>query len=177
MTRIVELVWAFIQVGVTAFGGGLSTLPLMEYQLVIKNAWMDSNGFNQMVALSQVTPGPIAINAATFAGYKQAGIAGSLAATLAIVAAPVLILTVILIILRRVSPEKSKEFKILIRPIVAGLLTLSIVSPFTSTLNNGAAAVALFAVGVALIKFNKFFKENPAVMLIIFGLFGAVFLR
>ena len=80
MTKILELVWAFLQVGITAFGGGLSTLPLIEYQLVIKNGWMTGDGFNQLVAISQVTPGPIAINAATFAGYQQAGFWGSLAA-------------------------------------------------------------------------------------------------
>ena len=56
MTKIFELVWAFLQVGITAFGGGLSTLPLIEYQLVIKNGWMTGDGFNQLVAISQVTP-------------------------------------------------------------------------------------------------------------------------
>ena len=73
MTKVLELVWAFFQVGITAFGGGLSTLPLIQYQLVVKNGWMTDEGFNQLVAVSQVTPGPIAINAATFAGYQQAG--------------------------------------------------------------------------------------------------------
>ena len=89
MTKVLELVWAFFQVGITAFGGGLSTLPLIQYQLVVKNGWMTDEGFNQLVAVSQVTPGPIAINAATFAGYQQAGLWGSLAATLALVSAPV----------------------------------------------------------------------------------------
>lgn len=177
MTRILELIWAFAQVGMTAFGGGLSTLPLIEYQLVTKNGWLDSSGFNQMVAVSQVTPGPIAINAATFAGYGQAGIAGSIAATLSLVSAPIIILVLVLLILKRVSPENNKKFKLLLRPVVAGLLTLSIVSPFLSTWRNGWAAVALFLIGVALIRFNKFIKENPVVMLLAFGIFGSIFLR
>ena len=110
MTKILELVWAFLQVGITAFGGGLSTLPLIEYQLVIKNGWMTGDGFNQLVAISQVTPGPIAINAATFAGYQQAGFWGALAATLALVSAPVAALCVILAVLKRVSPGGGEIF-------------------------------------------------------------------
>ena len=177
MTKILQLIWAFMQIGITAFGGGLSTLPLIEYQLVTKNGWMNAAEFNQMVAVSQVTPGPIAINAATFAGYQQAGFWGSVASTIALVAAPIAALSLILLLLQRVSPDKSKNFKLMLRPVVAGLLTLSVVSPFTSTLHNGATAVAPFAAGIGLIKFSKFFKENPAAMLIIFGIFGGFFLR
>ncbi|MEG1824249.1 MAG: chromate transporter [Cloacibacillus sp.] len=173
---ILELVWAFMQVGITAFGGGLSTLPLIEYQLVTKNAWMTAEQFNQMVAVSQVTPGPIAINAATFAGYEKAGVIGSFAATLALVAAPVAALCVVLAVLKRVSPEGSRAFKMMLRPVVAGLLTLSLVSPFSATLRNGFFAVALFCAGVLLIKYCKFFKDHPAAMLVSFGAIGAIFL-
>lgn len=174
--KLLQLIWAFMQVGITAFGGGLSTLPLIEYQLVIKNGWMTAEQFNQMVAISQVTPGPVAINAATFAGYQQAGFLGALFSTLALICAPIAALSLILFALKRVSPERSKAFKLMLRPVVAGLLTLSIFSPLTSTLRNGVAAAALFAAGLALIKYCRFFKEYPAAMLIIFGIFGAVFL-
>ena len=175
--EILALVSAFFQVGITAFGGGLSTLPLIQYQLVIKNGWMTNDGFNQLVAVSQVTPGPIAINAATFAGYQQAGFLGSLAATLALVSAPVAALCVIIALLKRVSPEGGRKFKSMLRPIVAGLLTLSVVSPLTATFDNGWKAAALFCVGVLLIKYCGFIKDHPTVMLLSFGIFGAVFLR
>ena len=111
MIKIAALVWAFAQIGITAFGGGLSTLPLIEYQLVTKNGWMDASGFARMVAISQMTPGPIAVNAATFAGYSEAGVLGSAAATLAIILAPILALTVVLLILKRVPPEKKQTIQ------------------------------------------------------------------
>ena len=177
MTRICELVWAFLQVGITAFGGGLSSLPLIQYQLVIKNGWLTDDGFNQLVAVSQVTPGPIAINAATFAGYQQAGFYGALAATLALVSAPVAALCVILALLKRVSPDGSKRFKAMLRPVVAGLLTLSVVSRFMATWENGLKASLLFCTGVFLIKYCKIVKDYPSVMLLCFGVIGAVFLR
>lgn len=177
MRIIAELMWAFAQIGITAFGGGLSTLPLIEYQLVTKNGWTDTAGFAKIVAVSQMTPGPIAVNAATFTGYSEAGVAGSAAATFALVAAPVAALSLVLMVLKRVDPEKSKRFKQLLRPIVAGLLTLSLVSPFMSTLKNGAAAVALFVAGVLIIRLCRFFREYPIILLTIFGIFGAVFIR
>lgn len=172
LTKLAELSWAFMQVGITAFGGGLSTLPLIEYQLVTKTGWMTAAEFNQMVAVSQVTPGPIAINAATFAGYEQAGFLGSLAATLSLIAAPIAALSLVLLILKKVSPESSRRFKQLLKPAVAGLLTLSIVSPLTATWHTGICAVLLFIVGLILIRYIRFFKENPAAMLIIFGIVG-----
>lgn len=177
MTKIIELVWAFAQIGITAFGGGLSTLPLIEYQLVTKNSWLDAAGFGKLVAVSQMTPGPIAVNAATFAGYIEAGFAGSAAATLAIVAAPLLALSAVLLVLKRVSPEGSKKFKLMLRPIVAGLLTLSIISPLITTWNNGVKAMLLFAAGIALLRRCRFFKEYPVAMLVIFGILGAIFMR
>lgn len=177
MTKVLELVWAFFQVGITAFGGGLSTLPLIQYQLVVKNGWMTDEGFNQLVAVSQVTPGPIAINAATFAGYQQAGFWGSLAATLALVSAPVAALCAIIAVLKRVSPDGSRKFKAMLRPVVAGLLTLSVVSPFLATMESGWKAAALLCAGVLLIKYCKFVKDYPSVMLICFGVIGAVFLQ
>ncbi|MDY2985195.1 MAG: chromate transporter [Synergistes jonesii] len=177
MTKIIELVWAFAQIGITAFGGGLSTLSLIEYQLVTKNGWLDAVGFGKLIAVSQMTPGPIAVNAATFAGYSEAGLAGSAAATFAIVATPLLALSAVLLILRQVNPEGSKRFKLMLRPIVAGLLTLSIVSPFMITWNNGVTAVALLASGIALVRFCRFFKEYPVAMLAIFGILGAIFMR
>ena len=177
MLKVAALISAFAQIGITAFGGGLSTLPLIEYQLVTKNGWMDAAGFAKMVAISQMTPGPIAVNAATFAGYSEAGVIGSAAATLAIIAAPILALTAVLLVLKRVTPEKSKRFKQLLRPVVAGLLTLSIVSPLMTTLKNGPAAVALFLAGLVMLRFIRFFKEYPVVMLMIFGAAGAVIIR
>ncbi|MEG1642005.1 MAG: chromate transporter [Synergistaceae bacterium] len=176
MSALLALVSAFAQVGICAFGGGLSTLPLIEYQLVVRTGWVTTEQFAQILALSQVTPGPIAVNAATFVGYQQAGPLGALIATTTIVATPLIILCIVLAILKQTSEEKSKTFKKLLRPIVAGLLSLSLISPLTSTIANGYKAVLLFVTGLALLKFVKFFKEHPPVMLFFFGIIGIFFL-
>lgn len=174
MTVLLDLAWAFTQIAVGAFGGGLSTLPLIEYQLVKTTGWLTLSQFNQVLALSQVTPGPIAINAATFVGFQQAGILGSLVSTFAIVAVPISILSVAMFILKRVDEEKSKKFKELLRPIVAGLLSLSLISPLTATAGNGILAILMLVSGIFLMKSSKFLKAYPPVLLLTYGIIGAI---
>ncbi|NLX75170.1 MAG: chromate transporter [Synergistaceae bacterium] len=176
MNILLVLSSAFAQVGIGAFGGGLCTLPLIEYQLVTKTGWLTTEQFGQVLALSQVTPGPIAINAATFVGFQQSGILGSLIATISLIAAPICLLCIVLFLLQKTTAEKSKKFKLLLRPVVSGLLSLSLIAPLTATVHNGTIAMALFGVGLLLISFVKIFKENPPLLLFLFGIFGIFFL-
>lgn len=174
MNALLELSFSFAQIAAGAFGGGLSTLPLIEYQLVRVTGWLTTSQFGQVLALSQVTPGPIAINAATFVGFQQAGIPGSIVSTLSIVIVPVLILCAISCILKKFEEEKSRKFKMMLRPVVAGLLTLSLISPLTVTVKNGVIAMAMLIIGILLIRTCKFFKNYPPVLLVIYGIIGAV---
>lgn len=176
MEALLKLASAFAQVGICAFGGGLSTLPLIEYQLVTHTGWLTHEQFAQVLALSQVTPGPIAVNAATFVGFQQAGIPGAFISTFSLIAAPVSALCVVLLLLRRASAESSKKFKSLLRPIVSGLLTMSLIAPLRSTAGNGAAAVGMFVLGVVFVRYCRFFRENPPAMLFLFGAVGAIIL-
>ena len=88
-----ELFWVFFKQGLLGFGGGYAMLSLMQHDVVESHAWIDHQQFADIVALSQMTPGPICINAATYVGYNAAfdaygsvgmGIAGSLLASIAV---------------------------------------------------------------------------------------------
>lgn len=81
---LIRLFVAFFKIGLFGFGGGMAMLPLI-FQTMEGFGIMSSDEFSDLVAISQVTPGPIAVNAATFAGYKYAGLIGSTVATLAVV--------------------------------------------------------------------------------------------
>lgn len=72
----------FLQIGAFAFGGGYAVLPLITQYVVNEQGWLTTTGLTDLVSLSQMTPGPIAINAATFIGTKVAGIPGAIIATL-----------------------------------------------------------------------------------------------
>ena len=76
-----ELLWSFFQVGLFSFGGGYAALPLIQTQ-VVDSGWLSMTEFTDILTISQMTPGPIAINASTFVGMKVAGIGGAAAATL-----------------------------------------------------------------------------------------------
>ena len=75
-----QLFVSFFKVGLFAFGGGYAALPLIQEQVISENAWLSMNEFTHLVTISQMTPGPIALNAATFVGTKVAGIPGSIVA-------------------------------------------------------------------------------------------------
>ena len=77
-----ELIWSFFQVGLLGFGGGYAAMPLIQHQVVELHPWMTMTEFSDLLTISQMTPGPIAINAATFVGTRVAGIPGALAATI-----------------------------------------------------------------------------------------------
>lgn len=76
-----QLLLSFLQVGLFSFGGGYGILPVIQQQVVTQNHWLTMKEFTDVVTISQMTPGPIALNASTFVGMKMAGIIGAIVAT------------------------------------------------------------------------------------------------
>jgi Chromate transport protein ChrA len=77
-----QLFWSFFQVGLFSFGGGYAALPLIQNQVVDIHGWLTMNEFADVITISQMTPGPIGINAATFVGTRIAGLPGAIVATI-----------------------------------------------------------------------------------------------
>ncbi|MFA7362781.1 MAG: chromate transporter, partial [Aminobacteriaceae bacterium] len=75
MSSLPVLFITFVRIGLGAFGGGLATIPFIHYELVVSNPWLTEREFSDVVSLAQMTPGPVAVNAATFVGYRIAGLA------------------------------------------------------------------------------------------------------
>ena len=84
MTVYLQLLWVFIKIGVLGFGGGYAMLSLIQHEVVDHYGWMTMTDFADMVAISQMTPGPISINMATYVGYTTGGFFGSLLASFAL---------------------------------------------------------------------------------------------
>ena len=82
--RIAEIFFTMLKIGLFTFGGGYAMIALLEGEFVSRKKWLERDEFLDMVAISESTPGPIAINSATYIGYKTAGFWGSLAATVAV---------------------------------------------------------------------------------------------
>ena len=77
-----QLFFSFLQIGMFSFGGGYAAMPLIQEQVVSRHGWLDMGEFTNLITISQMTPGPIAINSATFVGTKIAGISGAVVSTL-----------------------------------------------------------------------------------------------
>ena len=90
-----QLFFSFLQIGLFSFGGGYAAMPLIQGQVVTQHGWLGMTEFTDLVTISQMTPGPIAINSATFVGIKIAGIPGALAATLGCILPSCIIVTLI----------------------------------------------------------------------------------
>ena len=69
-----QLICVYLKIGVFGFGGGYAMLPFIQKEIVEKNNWISSTEFTDIIGISQMTPGPVAINSATFVGYKISGV-------------------------------------------------------------------------------------------------------
>ena len=79
---LLDLYLTFFKVGLFSFGGGYAALPLIQQEVVGANSWLSLSEFNDLITISQMTPGPIAVNSATFVGVRVGGLLGGLVATL-----------------------------------------------------------------------------------------------
>lgn len=163
MTPYLNLAYMFFRLGVFSFGGGYAMLPLI-YQGIQQFGMMGTEEFSRLVALSQVTPGPVAVNAATYVGFQYAGIGGAAIATLA-VSLPSLILVVLVMHFFEKFQSSGAVQAVLkgIRPATIALLASAVVF-----LSEGS----LFQEGVFSLDFLKAPLEYLNVMPILF--FGAV---
>ena len=90
-----ELFWSFLQIGLFSLGGGYAAMPLIQGQVVTDHGWLSMTEFTDLITISQMTPGPIAINSATFVGIKIAGIPGALVATIGCILPSCIIVTLV----------------------------------------------------------------------------------
>ena len=79
---LLKLFLSFLQIGAFSFGGGYAAVPLIQDQVVSIHSWMTMGEFTDLITISQMTPGPIAVNSATFVGLRMAGLPGAVIATL-----------------------------------------------------------------------------------------------
>ena len=90
-----QLLWVYLKIGLFGFGGGYAMLSLIQHEIVDLHHWLTPQQFTDVVAISQMTPGPIAINAATFVGMKLTGMPGAVVATLGYITPSCIIVTII----------------------------------------------------------------------------------
>lgn len=92
---LLKLLWSFFQIGLFSIGGGYAAMPVIQHQIVDLNHWLSMSEFADVITISQMTPGPIAINSATFVGLRIAGLGGAIVATLGCVLPSLMIVLIL----------------------------------------------------------------------------------
>lgn len=121
-----QLFWSFLQIGALSFGGGYAAMPLIQAQIVDRHGWLSMAEFTDLITISQMTPGPIAVNAATFVGTKLAGIPGALVSTAGCVLPSCVLVTLLArLYLRCRSLTVLQDILATLRPAVVAMIASS----------------------------------------------------
>ena len=147
-------------------------IPFMQREIIENHNWISNNVFMDIIGISQMTPGPVSINSATFIGFKVSGILGSVAATLGVVTT-----SFILVSIASKAMEKFKESKVLkgallgMRPVLIALIIQAFVDLAKDAYVDIKSVIITLIIGALLL--SK--KVHPIVCIIIAGILGVVF--
>lgn len=149
LRKILSLFLTFMKIGGFTFGGGYAMIPLIQHEAVESKKWITENDLLEIIAIAESTPGPIAINSATFVGYRVAGVWGSVAATLGVVLPSFVVIIAISFVLDIF--EESKVVQYAFYGIRAGVLALIVKALWNMYKKCPKGAVAYIIMALAFI--------------------------
>lgn len=163
MKDLFELYAAFFRIGGLTFGGGLTMLPMLKYELVEKKHWVEENDLLDYYAVGQCTPGIIAVNVATFVGYKRHGIVGAIVATLGMITPSLVIVSILALFLQQFMENETVAHAVAgIKVVVCALMLNTVFTMAKKTVKNVTGAIvcaAAFALAM--------FTPVPTVLIVV----------
>ena len=167
---LLKLFWVFFKIGIFTFGGGYAMIPLLEKEVVEINHWLSAKELTEIISVDAVTPGPIAVNLATFVGYKVNGVIGAIIATIGVIL-PSLIIVLAIASLFYAFKNNEKVQAVLkgLKPAVIALIAAALFSLIQKkTIIDYKSIIILIIVffGVAI------FKIHPIPLVLLAGLAG-----
>ena len=170
MKIYLQLFWAFFQIGALNFGGGYAMLPMIQKEIVEKHHWATDDEIIDYFAIGQLTPGIIAVNTATFVGYKTKGILGGIFATLGVVTPSIMIITIIAAFLKNFMDYEIVQHAFVgIRVAVCVLISIAIMKLAKKNIKNNTGIIIAVLVFL-LVTFTNISSVYVIVGAIIFGL-------
>ena len=185
-----KLFWTFFKIGLFGFGGGYGMLSLIQNEVVEKQHWISNSEFTDIVAVSQMTPGPIGINSATYVGYKSIentsmsrtqAIFGSLLASFSVMLPSFILMLLISAFFMRYKDHNSVQTVLKwLRPVVVGMLAAAVLLLLNEENLGGFqrdnlqlyVSIGLFALAFVA---TYFWKIGPIKVILLAGLFGGIF--
>lgn len=174
MRELFELYCAFFRIGGLTFGGGLTMLPMLKYELVQKKGWVTEDELLDYYAVGQCTPGIIAVNVATFVGHKRRGVIGGCFSTFGMISPSLIIVSILALFLDQFMSNAYVAHAVGgIKVVVCALMLQTVVTMAKKTVKNRLAAVlCLVAFLLAM------FTPLPTVLIVVMaGVFGIILLK
>lgn len=166
-----RLFYAFLKIGLFNFGGGYAMISFLHNEIVLKQGWLTMNQFTDMVAVSQLTPGPVGINMATYTGYLASGnVWGALVATVAVCLPSFLILLILgKWLLEHQQSGRVKDVFTVLRLVVIGLIAAAALGLCNGENFTDYKSILIFLVGFGLVWTRK---AGPILLLVLSALAG-----
>lgn len=176
-----QLFVSFLKVGAFSFGGGYAALPLIQAEIVDSHQWLTLQEFTDLITISQMTPGPIAINSATFVGTQIAGVLGAVAATLGSVFPSVILVTILAFLYMKYRQMDVLQYVLrALRPAVVAMIATAgvsiLVTSFWGTEVMGIETIKITAViifGICLFLLMKW-KVDPVKVMLLAGVLNVI---
>ena len=171
-----QLFLSFLQVGAFSFGGGYAAMPLIKQQVITAHHWLTVSEFTDLISISQMTPGPIAVNAATFVGIKIAGIPGAICATIGCVLPSCIIVGIIsYFCIKYRHMDKLQNVLKMLRPAVVALIATAGVSILTTAFFGDTFNIHLVVIfSLCVILLTKY-KWDPILVMILAGVMNTIY--
>jgi chromate transporter len=176
MGTLVTLFTTYLKIGFFGFGGGYAMLSLIHSEVVVRNGWLTNGEFADIVAISQMTPGPIAINSATYIGYEVAGVVGSIVATIAVCLPALTLMMLITHYFLRLQNNRFVKGAVAgMRPVVVGMImsaALLLIFPHSDDGRSFIDGWSWLIFALALLGSAK--KINPILLIVLSGIAGII---
>ncbi len=170
MKKCIQLFISFFKIGLFTFGGGYAMIPLIEEEIIHKRQWMNKEDIIEIIAISESTPGPLAINLATFIGYKQNNILGSIIATIGVILPSFIIILLVYLFLFSFLDNRVVQYALKgINCAVAILIIKAAFSLFKDIKKNIYNIIVLLLTIIIIITIDVFSFDVSSIVLILVG--------
>ena len=174
MKEYLDILWVFFVIGMTTFGGGYAMIPVLERELIKKRGWINMDEVMDCYTIAQITPGIIAVNVATFVGYKRKGFAGGIIATLGFILPGVSLVMIIAFFIQRfIENELVGHAFTGIRIAVCALILEALLKLFKGLFRD-YKLIIIFLTAFIL---SAVFSLSPVLIILAAGLAGFLFFR
>ena len=171
LKKLLQVFWTFFKIGAFTFGGGYAMIPLIQNEAVEKRHWVTYDDILEIVAIAESTPGPIAINSATFVGYRAAGVLGSVCGTLGVVLPSFVIILALSFVLQEFQALRAVQYAFF--GIRAGVLALLLKALWTMYKKSPKGWPAYVVMGLSFL-LTAVFSINVIFVIIGCAIFGLV---